>query len=181
MAESEEKPKTEAKASGTGGSKLIPILLLVNSLLSASVLGLFVVKLGAKHDPPSEEHAAASEAHGKDEKEPKAEKGKEGKEQPGPTMRLADFVVHLRDAENERYARISFETELSDEKAKDVVTAHMPQIRDAFISYLSDRSADELRGSEQINQMKGVLAQKLAAIVPGPYVRALYVTELVVQ
>jgi len=167
MAESEEKPKTEAKASGTGGSKLIPILLLVNSLLSASVLGLFVVKLGAKHDPPSEEHAA--------------EKGKEGKEQPGPTMRLADFVVHLRDAENERYARISFETELSDEKAKDVVTAHMPQIRDAFISYLSDRSADELRGSEQINQMKGVLAQKLAAIVPGPYVRALYVTELVVQ
>jgi flagellar FliL protein len=61
------------------------------------------------------------------------------------------------------------------------VTLRMPQIRDAFLSYLSDRTAEDLRGSEAIGRVKAALGQRLAEVAPGAPVRGLYVTELVVQ
>jgi flagellar protein FliL len=178
---------TKPASAGGGGSKVVPLLLVVNSLLLAGVLALLVLKGGAlKHEPKGEkgdehaaatgEHAAASGEHGK------PEKGKDGKEPlPGPTVRLADFVVHLRDVDADRYARVAFELELADEKAKEAVTARIPQIRDAFLSYLSDRTADDLRGSEAMSKMKGALSQRIGEIAPSAVLRGLYVADLVVQ
>ena len=191
MAEAE--TKTEAKpAAGGGGSKVVPLLLGVNSLLLAAVLALLVLRPGggAKHAEAAEPaHAAADAGHGgghgdkpadKDEKHDA--KGKDGKEAlPGPTLRLPDFIVHLRDVDADRYARLSFELELPDEKAKEAINARLPQIRDAFLAYLSDRTAEDMRGSEAMQRVKTALAQKLAEAAPAATVRGLYVTELVVQ
>jgi flagellar FliL protein len=189
------KPEAKAGAApkGTGGSKLVPLLLLVNSVLLAGVLALLVVKGGAlKHDPKGEngdEHAAAEGGHaadgahaekgGHDEKGAKGAGGKEAL--PGPTVRLADFVVHLRDVDADRYARLAFEIECSDEKAKEALNARMPQIRDAFLSYLSDRTAEDLRGSEAMSKMKSALTQRIGEIAPAAPLRGLYVADLVVQ
>jgi flagellar FliL protein len=96
-------------------------------------------------------------------------------------IRLPDFVVHLRDSDADRYVRVAFELEVGDEKTKETIGARMPQIRDSFLSYLSDRSADELRGSEAMSRLKGALAQRLALIAPNAPLRALYVADLVVQ
>jgi flagellar FliL protein len=186
MAEAEAKTEAKpAKASsggadgGKGGSKLVLILLAVNSVLLTAVLAMLVLKPGgaAAHGSgeKAEEHAAA-EGHAKGEK---GEKGKEAL--PGPTLRLADFVVHLRDGDAERYARVSFEIEVPDEKAKEAVTLRMPQIRDAFLVYLSDRSAEDLRGNEAISRLKGELTHKISEVAPGAPVRSLYITELIVQ
>jgi flagellar basal body-associated protein FliL len=57
----------------------------------------------------------------------------------------------------------------------------MPQIRDAFLAYLSARPAEDLRGSEAMARLKGALAQKIGEIAQGAPVRALYVADLVVQ
>ena len=166
--------KAEAKGTG-GGSKLVPALLAVNSLLLAAVLAAVLTRPGARHAEAAE--GGAPEArHGE-----KGEKGKDGKEAPGPTVKLPDFIVHLRDADADRYARVSFELELQDEKAKEGVNARLPQIRDGILAYLTDRTADDLRGSEAMAKLKAVLARKLAEIAPGVPVRGLYVTELVVQ
>ena len=186
--------KTEAKAPATppaeGGSKLVPALLILNSVLLVAVLALLVIKPGGlKHSEAAEgAHAAAEGARAAAEPEgskghaEKGEKGKDGKETPpGPTLRLPDFVVHLRDADADRYARLSFELELPDEKAKEGVNVRLPQIRDGFLFYLSDRTAEDLRGSEAMLKVKTALTQKLAELAPGVPVRGLYVTELVVQ
>ncbi|MFL5263463.1 MAG: flagellar basal body-associated protein FliL [Anaeromyxobacteraceae bacterium] len=189
--------KPEAKAAGApkgaGGSKLVPLLLLVNSVLLAGVLALLLVKGGAlTHAPKAEnadEHAAAEGGHGekgghaeKGGHDEKGAKGAGGKEAlPGPTVRLADFVVHLRDVDADRYARLAFEIECSDEKAKEALNARMPQIRDAFLSYLSDRTAEDLRGSEAMSKMKSALTQRIGEIAPAAPLRGLYVADLVVQ
>lgn len=196
-------PGTAASAPSGGGSKIVTILMIVNSLLLAGVLAMLVLRPAgltrakAPEGAPAE-HAEAKEGEAKEEehakKEEKGEKA-EGKEHAGKsekgeggapaagatTVRLPDFIVHLRDADSDRYARVSFEVELKEEKGKEVITGRLPQVRDAFLAYLSDRTVDELRGSEAMAQMKEALAKRLHDIAPGAPVRALYVTDLVIQ
>jgi flagellar FliL protein len=96
-------------------------------------------------------------------------------------VKLPDFVIHLRDSDADRYARISFEAEVGGEKDKTDLTARLAVVRDVFIAYLSDRTLEELRGSEGLAQTKAALLKKLASAAPGVRVVGLYVTDLVMQ
>jgi flagellar FliL protein len=168
MAESADNT-TNASSKG-GGSKLVPLLLLLNLILVAAVLAAFLLRGG--DGAAAQKGDGGAQAHGaKDKKE----------EAPGPTARLADFVVHLRDPEADRYARISFEIEVATEEDKAKFAGFMPRVRDDFIAYLSDRTLEELRGSEQIGRTKSALSEKLVALAPGVKIRALYITDLVIQ
>jgi flagellar FliL protein len=159
-----------AASKGGGGSKLVPILLVVNSLLVAAVLALFLTKGGGGHAEAPKGEAKAGEA------------GTEGaRPAPGPTAKLADFVVHLRNPDTDRYARLSFEIEVGTEEDKVRLAAFTPRVRDGFIAYLSDRTFEELRGSEAIARTKAALEERLAEMAPGVVVRGVYVTDLVIQ
>ncbi len=191
MAEPEAHPETnpEPPAAPPPGrsSRLVPLLLTVNTallLVVAAGVGLLAVRAlrpaapahqGAGGERPS---PTAALQHETPEKPPDRQDRKEG---PGAMVRLADFVVHLRDADVDRYARMSFEIELPDEKAKEALGARMPQIRDAFLAFLSDRTSEDLRGSDAMARVKSALVQRLAEVAPGAGVRGLYLTELVVQ
>jgi flagellar protein FliL len=166
-----------------GGSKLIPILLVVNLLLVAAVLAVFMLRGGGGSAKPAEHAAEGGEAKSKGEAkgEGQAEGGESKGPLPGPTQKMADFVVHLRDPEADRYARVSFEVEVATEEEKNKLTGYMPRIRDAFIAYLSDRTLEELRGSESIARTKAALADRMAQLSPGVKIRGLYVTDLVIQ
>jgi flagellar protein FliL len=177
-----------------GGSRLVPVLTLLNSLILAGVLGVLLLRPGAagpaKAAASSDEHGEATAPadggeHGrpgkKEEKSPDAGKGEKRASVAGPTVRLPDFIVHLRDADADRYARVTFEIEVKEERGTEALNARLPQIRDAFLAYLSDRTVEELRGSEAMAQLKEALANRLHEIAPGAPVRALYVTDLVVQ
>jgi flagellar FliL protein len=201
MAEKQDAAAEKTEKSG-GGSKLVPILMLVNTLLLAGVLALLFLRAPGGHaataapegvhgEAKADEHGAAKADGGHGEKKEEGGHGeataegahgeaKPGKA-PGPTLALPDFIVHLRDTDADRYARVSFEVELGDEKAKEVVNGRLPQVRDAFLTHLSDRTVDELRGSEAIAQLKDALTQRLRSIAPEAPVKALYVTQLVVQ
>jgi flagellar FliL protein len=170
MAE-ETKEAPAAKAAG-GGSKIVPVLLGVNMVLVVGVLALFMLK-GGGGGGHGEAAKPAADAHG-------AEPGAEGGG-PGPTAKMADFVVHLRDAEVDRYARISFEVELVSEPDKAKFEKFTARIRDGFISHLSDRTLEELRGSDQVKKQKAALQELLKELAPGVKIRALYITDLVIQ
>ena len=71
---------------------------------------------------------------------------------------MSDFVVHLRDAEVDRYARISFEVELGGEADRAKFERYTARVRDGFIAYLSDRTLEDLRGSEQTRKQKAALS-----------------------
>jgi flagellar FliL protein len=173
----DETKEAPEKAAGGGGSKIVPILLGVNMLLVVGVIALFMLKGGASAG------AATPAAGGHGEEKPAAEAHGEGGGEggPGPTTKMADFVVHLRDAEVDRYARISFEVELASEPDKAKFDRFTPRIRDGFIAYLSDRTLEELRGSEQVKKVKLSLQEQLKELAPGARVRALYITDLVIQ
>jgi flagellar FliL protein len=61
------------------------------------------------------------------------------------------------------------------------VQARLPHIRDAVISYFSDRSLDELRGSEGMDRIKLAVGKKLDEILSGHRVKSVFITELVIQ
>jgi len=162
-AESEAVPKS-------GGSKLVPVLLVANLIVVGALLCVFVMRGGVASPKPAEAPSRP------------VEDGKaEGAKGPGPTQKLADFVVHLRDPETDRYARVSFEVEVANEEEKERLIPYMPRIRDAFISYLSDRTLEELRGSESISRTKSALSERMAQLSPGVRIKGLYVTDLVIQ
>ncbi len=178
------KPKTEPKPKERG-AKLLPALLGLNSVLLLAVLAAVLLRpLSGAHASPKAE--ASVEPPGEKSPEKSAEKSSEKSKAhrdspPGPTIRLPDFVVHLSNNDAERYARMAFEIEVATEPDKEKVQAHLPRIRDAFLTYLSDRSVEELRGGEGISRLKQGLQQKLTEFMPGVPVRALYITDLVVQ
>jgi flagellar protein FliL len=175
MADAPEKTPEVPKA---GGSKLVPVLLVVNMLLVAAVLAVFLLRGGA--GGKKAEGGEGGGEHAAEGKGGKAEAG--GKEAgPGPTQKLADFVVHLRDPEADRYARVSFEVEVGNEEEKTKLTGFMPRIRDSVIAYLSDRTLEELRGAESITRVKTALIERMSQLAPGVHIRGLYVTDLVIQ
>jgi flagellar protein FliL len=163
-------PDTQSGGAKSGGSMLVPALLVVNLTLVGAVLALFLMRGGGT--APKKDAAPADDHGGK---------GAAASSQPGPSAKLSDFVVHLRDVETDRYARLSFDIEVATEEDRVRLGAFMPRIRDAFIAYLSDRTLGELRGSDAINRTKATLEERLKALAPGVSVRALYITDLVIQ
>jgi flagellar FliL protein len=168
-----DKTTTEKPA---GKSVVIPILLGFNSLLMAAVLGVVLLRPGASgHAKEAKEKDAAGE-HG--------EAGHGGPPPPaiGPMVRMGDFVVHLRNPEADRYARMSFEIEVNTEEEKNAITPLLPRIRDVFISYLSDRTLEELQGSEGLEKVKHALIAKMGDLGPASKKpRAIYITDFIVQ
>jgi len=173
MAEAPDAPQVPK----AGGSKVVPLLLVVNMLLVAAVLAVFLLRFGGGKKAEGAE-AAASAGEGKGAP---AEASGKGLPAPGPTQKLADFVVHLRDPEADRYARVSFEVEVGSEEEKARLTGFMPRIRDSVIAYLSDRTLEELRGAESIARTKAALVERMSQLAPGVHIRGLYVTDLVIQ
>jgi flagellar FliL protein len=165
-------------------NKILPIILVVNTLLMTGVLIFVMKRPSAEAAGAGKEHAAAK---GHDEPAPKAEGGgehgaaNEGGEGPGPTLRLDNFIVQIRAVEGDRYAHMTIEVEIGGEADKKAFESRMPHIRDGVIGYLADRSEDELRGSEGLTQVKEALTKKLDEIVPGHRVRGLFVTEFIIQ
>lgn len=188
-ASAEAAPEAKAAPKAKGPSKLVPALLGLNSLILAAVLAVVILRPdGLLHRAPARDKAAepVAEEQGKEAPAKEGAAAKEGggktKEKlPGPMMRLPNFVVHLKDTDADRYARISFEIEVEDDKAKEALNARLPVIRDSFLTYLSDRSAAELRGGEAIAKVKTALTDRLAGLASGVPLHGLYVTELVVQ
>ena len=172
------KAAPEPKAAGGGGSKIVPILLVVNLLLVVGVLALFFLK-GSGGGHAAEAKPVAEGEKGGGEHGGGEAGGEAGA--PGPTTKLADFVVHLRDAEVDRYARISFEVELAGEADRARFERFTARVRDGFIAYLSDRTLEDLRGSEQVKKQKAALQEQLKELAPGVRVRGLYITDLVIQ
>ena len=185
-----------------GKSKILPLMLVINTLLLAGVLVFVMKRPSAQAAGGKDEHAAAKSEHGGGEKSEhgggekaeKAEKseghgeghGSEGEhavdsEGPGPTLRLDAFVVQVRSVEGDRYAHITMEIEVAGESDKKHFETRMPRIRDTVIGYLSDRTEDELRGSEGLGQMKIALIKKIDDIVPGHRVRGLFTTDFIIQ
>ena len=172
------------KPAAPASNKLVPLFLILNSVLLAGVLGMVVLRptqpaapvkkekaLEGEKAAPGEEGAAAAAAAAVDLNKPGM----------GPKVALEDFVVHLRNTETDRYARFGFEVEVASDRDKEALGRQLSMVRDAFITHLSDLTLEELQGSAGLMQTKAHLMERLTALVPGVRLRALYITDFVVQ
>jgi flagellar FliL protein len=187
-----------------GSNKLIPIILIANTVLMGAVLAVVLLHKPSSGATPAK--TASGKTEGKEGKEGKeAKEGKEGKEEgeghgkaegkgeghegaaadpagaPGPILKLENFIIQLRGTDTDRYVRVAFDLELMGEADRSAVQARMPHIRDAIISYFSDRSLDELRGSEGMERIKTAVLKKLEELLAAKRVRSVFITELVIQ
>ncbi len=172
MAQTEEPAPAVVAAPRLSANKLLPIILVVNVAMMGAVL-FMVMRKPAASAPASVEAPAPSE-HGE------AASGGRGPG-PGPVLKLENFVIQLRGVDQDRYVRVAFDVEVTGDADKEIVQARLPQIRDSVITYFSDRTLDELRGSEGIERTKTALLKRLDEIVPGHRVRALYITDFIIQ
>ena len=177
MAQNEEAAAPAAAAPKSGGnSKLIFIVLGMNVLMMGAVM-LVVMRKPASHPPaPAEAAAPAAKSEG-----PAGEKGAPGAPKPGPILKLENFVIQLRGVDQDRYVRVSFDLEVAADLDRDAVQSRLPMIRDSIITFFSDRTLDELRGSEGIERTKTAIMKRMEEIVPGKRVRAVYITDFIIQ
>jgi flagellar FliL protein len=176
MAQNEEvaPAPAEAKTPRAGGNKLIPIILVVNVVMMGAVLLMVMRKPSASSSASVE--PAASSGHGE------ATSGEHvAGASPGPILKLENFVIQLRGVDQDRYVRVAFDMEVGGDADREVVQARLPQIRDSVITYFSDRTLDELRGSEGIDRTKSALMKRLDEVVPGRRIHALYITDFIIQ
>ncbi len=197
MAEKTKEEEQPAAKAPEGPSKLMPMILIANTVLMTAVLAVVLLRKPAAAPsaaPPTPHAATAAPAapageHGKEEGaghgegeghgDPAAAADPGGA--PGPILKLENFIIQLRGTDTDRYVRVAFDLELNGEADRAVVQARLPHIRDAVISYFSDRSLDELRGSEGMDRIKLAVSKKLDEILSGHRVRSVFITELVIQ
>jgi flagellar FliL protein len=172
MAQNEEVAPVAAAPPRSNANKLVPIMLVVNVAMMGAVL-FMVMRKPAVHTAAVVE-APAPSGHGEAAGAPHGPA-------PGPVLKLENFVIQLRGVDQDRYVRVAFDMEVTSDLDKDVVQARLPQIRDSVITYFSDRTLDELRGSDGIERTKSAIMKRLDEIVPGRRVRALYITDFIIQ
>jgi flagellar FliL protein len=182
MAQNEEAAPAAAAAAAApkagSSNKLVPLILGVNVLMMGAVMFFVMRKPSAAAPAPVAAEAPAPSAHGE---AAGAASGAGHAPAPGPVLKLENFVIQLRGVDQDRYVRVAFDVEVTADVDKEVVQAHLPQIRDSVITYFSDRTLDELRGSDGIERTKLALMKRLDEIVPGRRVHALYVTDFIIQ
>jgi flagellar FliL protein len=201
MAENTKEEEQPVAKAPEGPSKLIPMILVANTVLMGAVLAVVLLR---KPSPAAAVVVSAVKTSSSNSTATQEGAGKEGSKEegnghgegaghgeatspvdpngaPGPILKLENFIIQLRGTDTDRYVRVAFDLELGAESDRAMVQARMPHIRDAIISYFSDRSLDELRGSEGMDRIKLAVSKKLDDILAAHRVKSVFITELVIQ
>jgi flagellar protein FliL len=201
MAENTKEEEQPAAKAPAAPNKLVPMILIANTVLMGAVLAVVLLR---KPQAPAAVVAPAAKTDKGHGEAPAGAAGKEGSKEegaghgeaagqgegaapadpsgaPGPILKLENFIIQLRGTDTDRYVRVAFDLELVTEADRGAIQSRMPHIRDAIISYFSDRSLDELRGSEGMDRIKLAVAKKLDDILAAHRVRSVFITELVIQ
>ncbi len=99
----------------------------------------------------------------------------------GPTVDIAEFVVNIISDQETHYVKSALTIELTNEQAKDEMNRRMPQVRDAILLLVSNKTFEELRDLQGKKQLKAELLSKINALMQTGQAKSIYFTEFVVQ
>lgn len=167
----EKAPKT-TESSETGGSKkkLFIIIGLVSLvlLIGAAVAGYLLFM----KEPPPEEKDPGMEV-------PVPQINAQA--EIGPMVNIEEFIVNIISDENNHYVKASLTIELSSEPSKEELEKRMPQIRDAILLLVGNKTFEELQDLQGKKQLKAELLSKINAILYTGQAKSIYFTDFVVQ
>jgi flagellar basal body-associated protein FliL len=96
-----------------------------------------------------------------------------------PIVSLPDVVVALN-GPSRLYVDAAFDLEVASERDRDAVKQQLARVRHVTISFLSQLTPDELRGSAELAKTKARLLDRFRGALPRQRLEALYLSYLAV-
>jgi flagellar FliL protein len=99
----------------------------------------------------------------------------------GPMIDLESFIVNILDEQGTRYLKAAITLETDQEKTATEVKERLPQIRDAILLLVGNKTFGELSDLQGKLQLRADLTSRLNQILQTGKVARIYFTEFVVQ
>ena len=178
MADKKEDPKPEE--GGKSKKKLFIIIgaaVLVLAIL-AGVAGYFLLK---KTPPAAESGAAGMEPAAHGEAAAPGTPGAVPKPDVGPMVKIDEFIVNIISEEGSHYVKTSMSIEMSNAAVVEETTTRMPQIRDAVLLLIGNKTFEELQDLQGKKQLKAEITTKINSFLQTGQIKSIYFTDFVVQ
>ncbi len=99
----------------------------------------------------------------------------------GPMVEIPEFIVNIISEDGRHYVKASLTLELDKEEVLEETTKRMPQIRDAILLLVGNKTFEELHDLQGKKQLKAELVSKINSFLQAGKVKAIYFTDFVVQ
>jgi len=160
-------PEKKAEAGGGSKKKLMIIIAAVVVLLIGAGIGAFFF-LNSQEEPnltPEQEQA---------------ELERQAKEI-GPMVDLESFIVNILDQGEVRYLKAAITLEADTPEAATELTQRMPQVKDAILLLIGNKTFAELSDLQGRLQLRAELLNRVNSLLMVGKVKRIYFTDFVVQ
>ena len=99
----------------------------------------------------------------------------------GPMVDIAEFIVNIISADGNHYVKTALTLELTNPAAKEEINQRMPQIRDAILLLIGNKTIEELQDLEGKKELKAEIMSKINGFTQSGKVKSIFFTEFVVQ
>ncbi|MDR3630085.1 MAG: flagellar basal body-associated FliL family protein [Desulfocapsaceae bacterium] len=99
----------------------------------------------------------------------------------GPMVDITEFIVNIISADGNHYVKTALTLELTTPQAKDEINQRMPQIRDAILLLIGNKTFEELQDLEGKRLLKAEIMSKINGFLQAGKVKSIFFTEFVVQ
>jgi len=162
---------TEETAAEGGGKK--KLIIIISAVVLVLIVGGAAAWFFLKPDPPSPEELDPGLQVPVPDLTQKTEIG--------PMVNIEEFVVNIISGDTPHYVKASLTVELSGEDVQPEVEQRMPQVRDAVLLLIGNKTYEELQDLQGKRQLKAELTSKINSFLQTGKVRAIYFTNFVVQ
>ena len=160
------KETAEQPEGGGSKKKLIIIIVAVVVLLAGIGVGVFLFMGGEDEKISPEQEQAELEKQAK---------------QVGPMVSIDAFIVNIIDVEQSRYLKAAITMEVNTPETAMEINERMPQIKDAILLLVGNKTFGELQDLQGKIQLRAELINRINSILMNGKVKRIYFTDFVVQ
>jgi flagellar FliL protein len=135
--------------------------------------------LGARNTPPPSSEEAPAAAAGTAAATPAGAPA--GKEPVGPMINIDTFIVNILDDQGSRYLKAAVTLEVDGKPTADEISSRLPQLRDAILLHVGNKTFQELSDLQGKLQLRAELISRLNQILQKGKIQKIYFTDFVVQ
>ncbi len=150
-----------------GSKKKLMIIIAAVILLAIIGGGAAFFLMGDKEERPDPEaEAAAMAANAK---------------MIGPMVKIDTFIVNILDDDENRYLKAAITLEVDVPTTADEINSRLPQLQDAILLLVGNKTFSELRDMQGKMQLRAELLNRINEILSKGKVKRIYFTDFVVQ
>ncbi|MHB1400227.1 MAG: flagellar basal body-associated FliL family protein [Trichloromonadaceae bacterium] len=164
--------KVDAPSPVKGNKKTIILAAAGLALVACAAGGGYLLgKSSQPAAPAAQTQAAATPAAG----------GGSGAATVGPMVNIDSFVINIIEEKETRYLKAAVTLEMANALAVDEVKLRMPQIRDAILLLVGNKTFSEVRDLQGKLQLRAEMLDKINSLLQSGAVLQIYFTDFVVQ